>query len=366
MGARGWRDGDLRGGWGPRPESVSQVVRHAYLGLRAARWGETLLLSIAGVLLTLAAAVHSGAFLAEPGAWAVSIFAGALLGASWFLEHRVSKVVIARRLDRELRHQGALVTAFELEQRDRSGEPFARLLADRVLERLRCKEALRCVLPPLALPVAMPVLAFCALAVALDHAQPDTPRTARLGDLGQGMAAELEEATRVALGASEQGRLDAVTAGRLVRAKARAQELARELEGGEQSAEELAALDRELARLESELVGQPDLRQPVEASRAWLDAARQGVDAAKRNEPGGESRPGLAAPGTDATMVGSKSPGGSPDGAAAPPSTPSTSQLDLSPGTGESSPERASLAGRDLPAPYRSIIQGWVESRSQR
>lgn len=111
MPASSWRDADPRGGHGPAPRSVSSVVTRTRVALAAARWGESALFSVTGLCLTLAALVASGAAPGRADVWLAAGVGGLLCGLAWGLEHHKSAREVACDLDRNLRHQGGLLTA---------------------------------------------------------------------------------------------------------------------------------------------------------------------------------------------------------------------------------------------------------------
>ncbi len=363
-----WRTGDLRGDEGAC-NSVRGVVSYAWFALAVARGGESVLLFASGLCVTLAAGALSGAALGRLDLWAVAVFGAALCAAAWWREHKPKKDAVARTLDRRLRHQGALFTAYELEGRGDSG-PLTRLLYARVLAKLRRGEARRAVRPSLALPVAAPLVAAALLALALEAVRPE-PAGPPLSDVTGGLVDTLDRMR------SEAVRTEGPylrTAQELRALVADARELDRKIEelAGADRGEALRKvedLDRRLCELEASAPRGGELRRDLAVSRSWLDSARQVLGGAAEGGAAHDSGPGepraggaggegeasgLTAAGGNGTMSGSPAPGdagsdpsGSPD--------PASGGVD----------ELGTTAGAWWPAEYDEVVRRWTEARRQ-
>ena len=227
----------------------------------------------------LAAARFSGLELDRLDVWCVALLGAFACGVSWWLEHRTVEPEVARKLDRRLRHQGALVTAYELERRG-DDAPITRLLIARVLHRLRRAEALRAMLPPLGVPVAAPFLGAALVAVALDSNRPEPPAP-QIGTVGTGMAQQMDELRRAVV-RTEGPYLD--TAQKVMELARDARMLERNLNEAGRSEKPLAELrpeidriDYELAALSPDVARQDELFSKLAAVRNSLDALRQGL-----------------------------------------------------------------------------------------
>ncbi|MEW6071632.1 MAG: hypothetical protein AB1726_03420, partial [Planctomycetota bacterium] len=273
----GWREAPRRAAAGGRPAGVTALVDQLHLGLSAARWGESVLVGAGALLTTLAAAAAGPAGGGRGEILAVALLGGLFAAATWRLAHRIDARSIARRLDRRLRHHGALFTAWEAEKM-REDSPLVRLLCARVLERLRMGEAVRAIAPPLAAPLAAPLLGALLFALALD-ARPASP--AGRGREPVGFDEALAGLAPAAFEAWDAGTADEAT----VRAVAAVQSRLRALEAelGRPAADpallraEVEAADRELVRLDARAVADPHLRERLAAVRPHLDAARMGL-----------------------------------------------------------------------------------------
>ncbi len=372
-----WREHDL----GPierRPFSVRAVVHGTSRALRAACGAECALLFVAAFLLVRAAAVLSGVEGAGPAGWAPGALAGALAALAWWWGHPVNAALLARELDRRLRHQGALVTAFELEDERRPLAPIEELVRERVLGRLRADEAVRSVFPSLVLPLGAPVLAALLLALAVERTR-ELPRLAAAvrERLTGGLEGVLSSAIGEVRDASEQGELQAAVARELLELLHRGGELAHDLESSESSGKgaELAGLESELADRGASLPPGSALSARIEEVRVWLDALAV------------ELEPAAAAGGTSGGMPGGAGPDTASSGtgtAAARPEAPADGsgpagvvhalQDDLQRGgthervdggPAESPPAhaRGSPGARWWPREYDALVQRWVELR---
>ena len=267
--------------------------------MAASRWGESVLLFVAAASSMLACLVATGVEFARWDAWAAALLAGLAAGAAWGVEHYVTVETVARELDRRLRHQGGLVTAFELEGGEarayRSNDastlaPMERLAVDRTLRRLRTREAVRALFPPLALPVAAPVVGVALLALALDRGRPnEATRAARFGEWGAGLSAAMTPARSAALAANEAGTLGSAETERALDAIREAAEFAQRIpqwrERPDEGRQELRELDAKLFDLGRRLPQLPEndeLAQRLKEARSWLDAIGTGLEALER------------------------------------------------------------------------------------
>jgi hypothetical protein len=240
----------------------------------------------------------------------------------------------------------------------------------RVLARLRPSEALRSLLPPLALPVAAPLLAAGALALVLDVRRRPEPDEGGgdLAVLGAGLATALEPTSEQALAAADAGALSSARLRTVLDLASRARRLgARLAEPGAARAlaDELEALDADLGRLAAETAGDRALARELEGARAWLDAARRSLPRAPE-VAGGEAGSALAARGTEGTMPDRA--GTSPSSAAdrppersSPPPPGPRSASDAVPAP----PERGTAAGRWWPREDDALVAAWIEARQR-
>ena len=375
----GWRERDLKGGHGEPPSSVRAVVERTRLGLVAARAAESFLLAVSAAATTMAVLVLEAPgppSLASLDSWCLALVAGAFCGAGWHLEHRLDAFEVARALDRRLRHQGGLVTAFELENRG-ADAPMARLLVARVLFRLRAGEALRSMFPPLAVPVAAPILGIGLLAFALEEGRVRSDAGAALSEFTLGMAEALELVEAgVLVSDPDTDRPRREHADRVLAAARRARDLARRsaslAERPDEAWRELGALDDELADLTARLVDRPALREGLEQARAWAAAARMGLDPEAGASGVAAGNGAVASGGEEGTMSGSQPRGTEPDPGAAPPiEAVDPEHPDSSSGAGSDdpdpwSPQEVGTIGSYWPPEYDGVVSGWIELRRQR
>jgi len=360
-----WRERDLRGDEGPAG-SVTSVVRHARFGLAAARLGEAVLFGAAALCLTLAAAVWNGAGLSRADAWLLAVASAACAAGSWWLEHRRSSDEVARTLDRRLRHQGALVTAYELESRDDAprGE-LARLLVAQVLTRLRKREAVHALRPGLALPVAAPLVGAALLAFALEARRVEPPPN-RLASVAGGLVGSVEGALHGVMTDEDvdlefvRGLRAAVGDARDLEREIAAQEAA-ETGDAAAAAEQLtrlAEVDRKLVDLARE-ARDPELRAEISEARTWLDALRDGLE----REYGGDAPRDPIEPGAGDGPPETPEPAEAPEAPEAPESTGGGDGAGLAGGGGEPGDSATSTgpgAGGEL-APGAAVPPGGVD-----
>ena len=368
------REGVVSDSVGETPTPAGHVlalVRAAHRARNAARAGESVLLGVTALLVTLAAAAASGSPPGGLACWLAGGLGAVACGASWWREHRTSLAETARAADRNLRRDGALVTAFEVDSethRATAGRSeIARLLLARVAERLRPADARRAVLPSPTLPIVAPILGAAVLALALEDSRRETLEQA-LGGVGTGMARAIERAKVEALEAAVDGGVDSEHAGELVDLELAVAKLQRKLDDGASEPEEVAAearaLDEELGALARKLDPTSAAFRRLDDARAWLDTARRGLEALageERREPGsagaGEGGDGeLAAGGRDGTMSGQseaiEAPGSGSEAPPGPAPAPSSGGADA-----------GLAAGRWWPGHRDALVERWVEAR---
>lgn len=321
---------------------MSVLVRNAWHAVGMARTAEAVLVAAGVGLVTAAAAVAEGLPLRDPVTWCLAVAAGAATGVSWFVDLRPRAGVLARRIDRGLRLDGALVTAWELESRGVES-PLARLLARGVRRRVRSSEAVRAALPPSGPILAVPFLGASLLAWVCGlradeggvHVQPAL--AAAVGALQEAEGVAQEELSAGAMSAADLRELAALTR--------RARELAAEGERVGDDPARAAGLRRELAdlaegidELAHERGARPELARALDRAAACADAAGEGLGAAAK-----EDDPALAAAGgTD-----DDAPGSGADGARS--ETAAGGAADGTPGeTGERGERGGDLPGGEL------------------
>lgn len=354
-----------RDGRGPTAHSVRAVVASVHFGLRAARLAECLLFAVAAALLTCAAGVASRVALVE-------LVGPALVSATcafvtWWCEHPLRVARTAGELDSRLRHHGALVTAFELEQRAGALAPLEELVRARVLARLRQEEAVRALFPPLFWPLAAPVAAgllfyfVSAGGQEVERVAPDY--SALAGGLEQALALRSvsEESTGIE-GQGEDGGLSSAQASEVFEALHARAALPFSAEDWQRDPAGLLArvdeLDRKLSELGARAERGSELAERIEAARPWLDALRQGLQAEEAARGGPGSAPEAGTGGTTRGTIGGSAPvsGRSTPAPSSPSPTPSVPE-----------PLLGLQAGSWWPAEYDGLVARWVElSRAER
>jgi len=350
---------------GAAPESVAGVVLAVRTALRLTRLAESVLLFVAALLLTRAAALVSG--LAGPelaGSWGVAFLCGVLCGAAWWLEHPQGVRATARALDQRLRHHGALVTAFELET-SLAQSPMEALVSARVLARLRTGEALRALVPPLLLPVAAPTLAALALVLAVDARRAPPPRELDFLALAEGLDQALslgaldEDRTGLAGEDPEGGlsRRQVQALGEVLHGRGALPWSAEDWRTDPEAARAaVARLDRRVAELARELDPGSELAGRLAQARVWLDALRMGLAAGAPEGAGGTEGSGDETPGAaDGRISGSRAPG------EVAPSSPEAMPQAPASGTALPTPALGRQAGRWWPAEYDAVVARWLE-----
>ncbi|HEX6883889.1 MAG TPA: hypothetical protein VF530_10955 [Planctomycetota bacterium] len=350
---------------GAEPDSVAGVVLAVRAALRLTRLAECVLLFVAALLLTRAAALVSGLAGAElTAAWGVALLCGALCAAAWWLEHPQGARATARALDQRLRHHGALVTAFELETRA-ARSPMEALVSARVLARLRTGEALRALVPPLLLPVAAPSLAALALVLAVDARRAPPPRALDFMGLAEGLdqalaLGTLDEARTGLAGEDPEGglsRRQVQALGEVLHGRGALPYSAEAWQADPEAARAaVARLDRRVAELARELEPGSELSGRLAEARVWLDALRMGLAAGAPEGPGGTEGSGGETPGAaDGRISGSRAP------AEVAPSSPAAMSQDPAPDAALPTPALGRQAGRWWPAEYDAVVARWLE-----
>jgi hypothetical protein len=280
-----------------------------------------------------------------------------LAALTWGLEHRRRLAAVAQLVDAGLGEEGALFTAWELEQAGAGGQLGA-LLGRQVATRRSGREMLQAILPPTVGVLALPFLAAAALFLALEDARFE-PREAdvlalsgRLGEELSGLSgAEVGEGPQ---GSEELSRSERTELSQLAREAARLQDEVRRGDV-EDPQGELSELQERLSELGERAPAGSELSEQLQRAAATLDTALMAL------EPAGGSAEALAtesgaatprsevAPGAgDGTMVGFQSPPDSPEGAA-----PSSGEV----------PRTGVLSGPTWSEAYDDIVARWVEAR---
>ncbi len=341
----------------PLPALVSSRVAFAARGLAGIRLLECALVALAASLLALAAVLRSGGSLEGAAGWQVASLCALLAGLSWGLEHRRRPAEVAQLVDGRLEEEGALFTAWELEQAGAGGQLGA-LLGRQVAARRSGREMLQAILPPTAGVLALPFLAAAALFLALEEVRFE-PREAdvlalsgRLGDELSGLRdAEVGEGPQ---GSEELSRSERTELSQVAREAARLQDEVRrgELEDPEA---ELHQLQERLSELGERAPAGSELSEPLQRAAATLDTALMalessdgGAGATEAASAGATPRSEVAPGAGDGTMVGFQTPPDSPEDAA----------------TASSGASRTGvLSGPAWSEAYDEIVARWVEAR---
>ncbi len=369
MPARDWRTRDRGGRHGTPAQSVGGVVRRIQRTLRWAVLAESGLIGLAAAALTLALVARAGGDLARRDAWVLAFLMALLAALTWLREHHQSASQVARKLDARMRHQGALVTAYEWEAHS-TPSAMSQLLVRRVLARLRLREALRAMYPPLVLPIAAPLFALGFLGMSLERTPEQVRPSADLGELTEGMLGELAGLGEAALGAGEAGEIKNDTLRDVLALANRAEFLERRSdllsEDPVAGQAELAQLAEDMAEMAARVQGQSGLREPLERASSWIDAARMEL-AAKARAAGADRalNPGTGAPGT--VTPGSEKGMMSPSGAPGVGAGSSDAEQAASAGGQANSPapplesNSGAFATAYWPPEYDGVVTGWIE-----
>lgn len=235
--------------------------------------------------MTLALVVGAGHGLGELEGVALAVVVGVLAGASWIAAVRVEEASIARRLDRGLELDGALLAAYE--NAAAPERPMAELGAERIVDRECWSLARQVVVPHYAGFLALPLVAAVALLQTVAAADARGARadlelrqvrgvakgveralSAHAGALGEEELAALGAALAAARDASSEGdgageAMDAVSE--------TLEDLAADLPAGSDAAREL----RELA-LRAEVLGVGSAEDPGADGGSPTDAETAG------------------------------------------------------------------------------------------
>ncbi|MEE2941181.1 MAG: hypothetical protein VX460_12395, partial [Planctomycetota bacterium] len=309
-------------------------------------------------LLTLALVIGAGHGLGDLEGVALAALVGALAGASWVAAVRVEEGSIARRLDRGLELDGALLAAYE--NAVGPARPLAELGAERIVDRECWSLARQQVVPHYAGFLAVPLTAAVVLLQTVAAADARGVRADLELRQMRGVASGVERALSAHAGALDEDELAALGAALAAARDASKdgdgagdamdavsetlEDLAAELPAGSDAAREL----RELA-LRAEVLGVGSDADPGPGSPSPSDAGAAGEAGSARSAPeegpggpggaqptevdpdrgsgdgsgaGGEARQGpQAADGAD-TAPGRPGGAGEPAGAAAPRAVP--------------------------------------------
>lgn len=335
---------------------VRARVERARFALALARGSEAALVGAGALALSLAALVASGGWSYGAAGWGAAVGTACLGAASWWLEHRPRARAVARRIDAEMGFDGALLTAYEAEQRPAPPD-LVRALSRRVAASLPLRAALRAALPPSMAVAAFPLAALALLALARQRVDPsqraDPGASAALALVEVGELAQLLAAERGLLGGPE---LEAALA-----LATEAQRLAAGLAGEGEAQELLAgAADwmEELAR--SLPVQRGPVRERLERARAAADAAGGAFDARPPGEVEGGAAERGGTRGTAELTPGG--PGGTMPGLDPPPELPPGAPMGPAPAAAPGS-DVGLVGGRWWPKRDEELVGRWVESR---
>ena len=376
-----------------RRDGVRPLVRRAWHAVGMARTGEALLIALAAGLFAAAAALRSGVD-SRGVLWAVALLAALPMGAAWLLEQRPVPVAVARRIDRRLRLRGALVSAWEVEER--GGGQLGLLLGAELRRRLRLRQVLAAALPNSIALLALPLLGVVLLVLALEaRPGPQDPLVALSGTLSA-LSSALGEELSAALGELDPGALSPLEREEVRRLEIEADRLAGRARSGllEDDAQREGLLDAverlrgELDRTAAKFENHPRLCEALEAGLALLDGLEEppagrgapttpaegegawGDTAATDSPPdrpggkdGGGDRggPGLARGSGDGTIPPSvgTSVGDEPL-PPSPPTPPRSTPPDL---TGSPAPAGGVALGAWWPEDFDSLVSAYVEER---
>ncbi|HED64281.1 MAG TPA: hypothetical protein ENJ09_01880 [Planctomycetes bacterium] len=362
FGSPSWRERDPRRAPGTPPASVAGVVERTFLALFAARALEACLIGVGAGFCVLAARLIDAASDApqhEAATWVVATLGGCFAGGAWLVAKRISRRDVARALDRRLRFHGALLTALDTEG---GGAPMERLLRTRVLGRLRQREAMRALFPPLFLPIAAPLLGFALFALVRESVHVPDTSGARIAAAGGGVALVLD-GILARDEAGEEG-LDPRAARALDEIVRRARDVGRRFEAGvadeAEGRAELAELKERLEALTRQVAADPGLRDELDRAAGWLDALE--------TEPGRSGGAGGKAATTGAGPSGPKGFSGAPGMPAmtrpAPRGTMAGTDADGSHApTGGT--ETGTASGTFWPREYDGVISAWLRALSE-
>ena len=311
---------------------IQVAVGRAWWRFHAGRLFECACLGLAAGLATAAAAALSGAEPRATSALVVAALSALACGAAWWVEVRRTPAEVARRLDRGLGRDGALVTAYECAAREQQGA-LEQLLLEREASVLGSRAARRGIAPPSIAFAAAPLVLAALLSVALEA---PVRRDASLFEVaGSG------DALGSAAGPAAEG----------TRAES------------ERAAAEGASRSSELAQAGTEPASESATQVPEVSVAGATPPTGAGAPATQLSEGGeavageveSESSVSALANGEAGSTMGGSAPGAGDAMSTALPSS-------TLPGTPDA--ERGVLSGRWWPAEYDSIVRDWTASRT--
>jgi len=340
---------------------------------------EALLVGSGMGLVTLACAVLSGASLEASAPWLAALLAALAMGAAWLIELKPGVGKVARLIDERSGLGGALVTAWEVEERGRGGG-LGILLGRELRRRLTANRVVRLALPNSMALIACPLVGAAALAVALETRPEPRDPIAALGGVVRGVAAALEEAEEASLEELAAGRVSVQAVDDLGDLARRARRLARDCALGLEDEERRVELTRQVRELLQDLEaleqsedGSLAARAGLERAGTFADAARLACEAeegsrgrhaaesalAQSEDSQGEGAPGatpseaaLANAGEDGTISALQGSDGEPATADSP-----------DPPAGGHGPAGGIALGPWWPSRHAGVVERWVEAR---
>lgn len=346
------------------PELVRSRVAFTRRGLMSMRVLQALCLAVAAGLGTLAAGIHGGVELFDPGLHWLAFANALLVLVGCCVSSRETAQQVARRGDRALELEGALLTAWEAESRGDESS-IARQLGRDVAARLPARKLLKAVLPNGVLFLVLPFVAVGLLLSVLDRARnaPDVRDLAELSRQVKGGLAAVSE-----LGAQESAEggegLDSAEQEALRELVSRSSELSKRLEEGEASAEELGEFGQDLADFESQLRDSEEMSTELKRAMTSMDSARMALEGRERANGGGASEEQSSNPSGEAGSAGSEGTGLAPGG------EDGRMSRQESPTDASDRPEREGrqeagvLARPSWPEAHEGIIRRFLESSS--
>lgn len=331
---------------------IRVAVGRAWWRFHAARLAECACLGLAACLVTLAAAVASGARPLTSAALLAAGLSALACGVAWWHEQRRTLAQVAHRLDAGLGREGALVTAFECAGRAERGA-LEELLLEREARDLVPASGRRAIAPPSVAFVAAPLIAAAVLSLALEHSpQPGTPGQVRGGGAGALAGGELAGGEPGADVAAETGgESDLVASGSSpLAAPAPAPTPA----NAESPAGSLAEAGGDAPNGDS--AGSAASNGPLAGTEL---AAGTEVQPPESPAQGTSSGSALAHGDAGSTMAGSATGAG-----AAMSQTNESSSSTRTPLEGDA-PEPGVVAGRWWPAHYDAIVRDWTAARGE-
>lgn len=343
------------------PELVRSRVAFARRGLASVYGLQGLCCGLGAAALALAAGVHAGAELGDRGLFLVALVDGLLVAAAFAWEQRRDARQVARRVDRALELEGALVTAWEVEGRAQPGR-LGRRLGRQVAATCSGPEMLRAVLPASAPFLALPFVAIALLFGALEEARYE-PSALDLEALARDVQAGLASLSGDGAGEGAAS-LSRAQEQELRELLSEVSDLRRRLPEQGLSSGELADVQERVTELSRELADSEGARRQLERTLSSLDAARMALEGREEHSMGGQAAApdeaggapesggaGAEADGSGGTGLAPGAEDGRMVGQVSPP-TPPTSR-----------PEAGVLGSRAWPRGYEGLVRRWVESR---